>query len=397
MLNRILILLFAFSGGARATPPASPNLAVQDCVNLYGNLISSRKVPGVGSSVYLLAERSGLRDFNQINELKIGQFNPENLYNYSEKFIIDPETGKKVITRPAMPKPELRWKINRELMERTDNDIMLWEEVDDLEAATNFVDQELGGRYRVILIQGSKGPEKNMEVAILVKKDLPFDLEVQSHKDVTYYNRRRKVRENLQSRDVLVARFRRAGTNRNSPPLFTIQGGHYRSMRPRTDDPVRSIKKRTLQYHHTLQIKKAEEEKFPNTPIFLLADFNSNLRNSANSPRSVEAKMLFDPRRGGFTDSLDLAPKKIPPEERITHTFHPENGPTSYTQLDGILVNQVGVDLGLVKEAHIVPFKDANGRELPVAHSQKERNRQGSDHRMVQTVIDFKKIRDSSR
>jgi hypothetical protein len=364
-----------------------------DCTKLYGALIRTDYVPGVGHYLYLLAEKEGLRDFDGITRLKIGQFNPETLYNYSEKFVIDPRTGKKTITRAAKPKPEKRWKINKRVMDEADNDLMVWQEVDDLAAAKNFVDQELEGKYRVILVEGQGGADKSMEVALLVKKDLPFDLEVQSHKDLTYFNRRTKETEKLQSRDLLLVKVRRAGADPGSTPLFALEAGHYRSMRPRVSDPRKSIKKRTLQYHHALEVKRAEEKKFPGMPIFLVADFNSNLRHAAQSPRSVEANMLFHPEKGDLTDAFDLGKERVKPESRITHSYHPYNGKTEYTQLDGILLNRAAADAGLVESTSIIPFRRQDGTPFPLATTQKEREAQGSDHRMVQTILDFKKLR----
>jgi len=388
-------MLFAILLGFTFGFEAWSNSAVQSCVDQYGSLLRVDKIPGKGSYLYLKAEGSGLRDFDSIADLKFGQFNIENLYQYSEKFVIDPETGHKAVTRPATAKSREKFRMNRELLERADNDIMVWQEVDDLAAAKDFVDQELGGRYRVVVVEGigdSPNANKSMEVALLVKKDLPFDLEIQSHKDVSYYNRRTRSQEKLQSRDLLVARFRRTGADPTSPPLFTIQGGHFRSMRPRKDDPVKSVKKRTLQYNHAIELRRAEEVAFPDTPVFMIADFNSNLRDLPGRSRSREADFLLDPERGGFTDSFDLVTRKKP-QEYITHTFHLDADGAEYTQLDGILVNSRGRELGLVKEAKVIPFKDIRGKVLSPAKTAAERNLQGSDHRLVQTVIDFEKLR----
>jgi hypothetical protein len=383
ILGRLFLFLFlalnlALPSAARAKNE-SALASLEPCANLYAGLFSAKDTV-TGPRVYLHAGPGGLRDFDSINELKVGQFNVENMYNYRGKWERNPETNGLMLVKPPFPKPEARWRHLQDVITRSDDDIMIWEEVEDFTAAKDFIDSHLGGRYKVIVIEGND--ERGIDIAVLVKKDLPFDVEVQSYKNISYDKDGNKLK--VFSRDLPVVSVRKAGAPESDKPIARFVGTHYKSMQDSKGDP-KSVLKRTRQVEQTTKILGKYEQTNPNVPIFLMGDFNADLRTGQ------EFKPLW---KAGYKDSFDLVPNPLPKDMRRTHSYLPEGEEPVYGQLDGVLVNKAGQD-NLVKSAKIIPYKNADGTDMPLPRTHDERELQGSDHRKLQIVLDFKKMREN--
>lgn len=383
ILGRLFLFLFvvlslALPSAARAKDESALS-SLQPCTNLYAGLFSAKDT-ATGPRVYLRAGTSGLRDFDSINELKVGQFNVENMYNYRGKWEVDQNTGERTLVKPPFPKPEARWRHLQDVINRSDDDIMIWEEVEDFTAAKDFIDSHLGGKYKVLVIEGND--ERGIDIAVLVKKDLPFDIEMQSHKNISYDKDGNQLK--VFSRDLPVVTLRKAGAAENDKPVARFVGTHYKSMQDSKGDP-KSVLKRTRQVEQTARILGDYERKDPKVPMFLMGDFNADLRTGQ------EFKPLW---KAGYKDSFDLAPNPLPKDQRRTHSYIPFEGQPEYNQLDAVLANKAAQD-NLVKGAKIIPYKNPDGTEMPLPRTREERELQGSDHRKLQIVLDFKKIREN--
>ena len=86
-------------------------------------------------------------------------------------------------------------------------------------------------------------------------------------------------------------------------------------------------------------------------------------------------------------DSFDYAKKRLSNRERVTHTYHPRNGPTSYNQLDAILVNKNASEL--VLDAKVYRYKNKLGEKRPLPSSYAERELNPSDHFPVVLKLDL--------
>lgn len=341
-----------------------------DCPTLFAQFTQQTVT---GPRFFAKAPTEGIRKPEEITSLSSMQYNVENLFNYQGKYGYD-ENGKWVLQKPPLTKPEARFLRLKENIERTDPDIMTWQEVENLQAAEDFVKQYLGGRYRVILIEGND--TRGIDVALLVKKDLPFDVISQSHREVT------KNGEKLFSRDFVVSEFHLAGAKDGDEPLFKIMNTHNKSQRDSPDDPG-SVKKRLAQIQEQAKILLAEEKKHPDVPSFVVGDMNADIRSAS------EFRPLWDI---GYKDSFDLVPNPLPLEKRVTQSFFPENGPAKHNQLDGILASKKAQESGIVREMEIVNDLDASGNPLPLPQSFQDREKQASDHRAIVMQLDFQKI-----
>lgn len=262
------------------------------------------------------------------------------------------------------------------IINEEDPDIMFMQEVESLEALSRASKELLGDRYRIILNPGTDP----IHVAVMIKKDLPFDLSVSSE-----INRRSSVDlgdgEKLFTRDFPVVRVYRKGLSQEgSAPLMVLMGHHYKSKRDRPGDPE-SRKVAAAQFGATRSIVAELLERYcESLPVFLAADFNRDIRTDP------EPQILMDLMK----DTLNLAKDTVAPENRITQTFHPLNGETVNNQLDAILATKALNNL--VMSAHIPQYRFPDGAEKPLPRTFQERSRNPSDHYPVFIKVDFKNM-----
>lgn len=356
--------------GTFAKSPLKSGYSNADCPTLFAQF--AKQTPE-GPRFFSKAPTENIRKPEEITSLTSMQYNVENLFNYQGKYGYD-EQGMWTQLKPPLTKPEARFLRLKDNIERANPDIMTWQEVENFQAAEDFVNTYLGGKYRVILIEGNDG--RGIDVAILVKKDLPFDVISQSHREVA------KEGQKLFSRDFVVSEFHLAGAKDGDEPLFKIMNTHNKSQRDSPGDPG-SVKKRLTQIQEQAKILLAEEKKHPDVPAFVVGDMNADIRSAS------EFQPLWDI---GYKDSFDLVSSPIPLEMRVTQSFFPESGPTKHNQLDGILASKKAQDAGIVQQMEIVNDLDANGNPLPLPQSFQDREKQASDHRAILMHFDFQKI-----
>lgn len=366
--------------------------SVKACQQYY-NLIKAPvriEFPPPGPRVLLPSLTTGTRDFNAINELKVSTYNVLNLEQLKGKFVYDKRQGRTVQVAPARFKPEEELRGVADTIRRTDSDILFLQEVESLPALEALVRDRLGGAYRIMMVDGND--ERGIDIAVLVKKDLPFDLELQSYRNVEMKNQLRGGREELAfSRDLPVLTVRKKGSRE---PIMDFVGTHFKSQRDAAGDDG-SIYKRTEQAKAAAKIIGEVRARHPGIPMVFLGDTNTDVRS---------AKELAPIWNAGFRDALEATGKR--PEERITQTYHPRREgekpgtwitePTVYSQLDTVAIAE-GNAKGIVKKAEVIPYLDASGKPKPPPDTYAQRKENPSDHRMVQVTLDFKKIRDSLR
>ncbi len=264
---------------------------------------------------------------------------------------------------------------------RADPDILVLEEVGNARFLSEFNASHLGGRYEPLLIEGNGS---GIHVGFLLKKDLPFEVEAQSFKNVA----EAAADAPLFSRDLPVLVFRETGGDARGPPRFAVAGTHYKSQRSR-DATIDTAAIRTRQAEASAQIfEHYRKELGPKVALVLAGDFNDDVRH-ARSFDSLKARV-------GMEDSFDLAParKSVPVADRVTQTFHPRDGsPTVGSQLDAIWISGVARESGIIREAQVVPYLDAHGRIRPTPKTHAERHENPSDHFMIRTVLDYAGLR----
>ncbi len=262
------------------------------------------------------------------------------------------------------------------IINEEDPDVLFMQEVESLAALERANKELLGDRYRVILNPGSDP----IHVAILIKKDLPFEFKVESQGN-------RKSSEDLGGGERLFTRdfpvikvFPKGQSQAGAAPLMVLMGHHYKSKRDRPGDP-QSRRVAAAQFGATRSIVAELLERYcQELPVFLAADFNRDIRSD------VEPQVLMDLMK----DTLNLAKETVPADDRVTQTFHPLTGGAVNNQLDAILATKAMNQL--VMSGHIPKYRNPDGSEKPLPETFSERSRNPSDHFPVFIRIDFKSM-----
>jgi len=391
-LGAALLLPAGGSRLARAEPSACAAKIRQIYDSNTGNLVAAelslpalRRLPSAGEWGPHLEIRLGLqgrRAPESLETLTVGQYNLLDLVA-GEKLADGAADAARLAGAPLPPwaKPERDVLGVAETILRADPDVLVVEEVGSAEILAEFSRRHLKDRYEPVLIEGNGG---GIHIGFLLKKDLPFDVEAQSFKNVATS----AGTEPLFSRDLPVLVFRERGGDARGPPRFALAGTHFKSQR--TSNPATDTGAiRREQAEAAAEILAAYRKTLgPDAPILLAGDFNEDLRHAP----------AFDSlrNRAGLRDSFDLAPasKSVDPRLRTTQTFHPRDGsPTVHSQLDAILISGVSPELGVVREAQVVPYLDSRGNIKPVPATIEQRHENPSDHFMIRTVLDYRKMR----
>ena len=321
-----------------------------------------------------------VRTLESIARLKVGSYNVENLFEQVGSHVPDPANpGKLKKISDAKPKPEWALRAEGKLILENDLDILTLAEVEDIKALEDFNTRFLEGKYRTFLIEGND--ERGIDVAFLVKKDLPFEIEQRSHKGETWNDPTLPgAPRTLFSRDLTALVVRAPG---KSAPLFVLFGTHYKSKRDRPGDPESNIE-RAAQVQRTAEIMERYRAEFgADVKMMLAGDFNGSVAEEA------AYKPLY--AAAGLTDSFDAAPTSTSAHDRITHTFHPRGGPAHYAQMDAVLVSKSLK--GAVQSAKVYRYKNADGTERPLPTTYEEREINPSDHFPLIVTLDFAPIR----
>lgn len=348
---------------------------------------SIKLVPGAsdfGPKAFLPA-RVNSKKLEDISELSIGQFNLENYVEtgsrsvvpLDHKYVVDAIENKDGLTFvPALSKPSGKESGVVATIKQADPDVLVVQEIGGL-VSLESLNQKLGGQYRSILIPARSAkpgrPVNQVNIGFLVKGDLPFDIEVQSFRNI----RKGSSDAPLFSRDLPVVILKEAGTDK---PVMAVFGTHFKAM---SDEASVALRREQIQM--AAKLMASYSERYPSVPMFLVGDYNFDVRIASE----------FSPlKTSGFKDVFDLAPaeKSLKSENRLTQFFFP--GEAKFGQLDAISGNKAVEELKIIKSAEIRPLVNASGEVVPVPKTSAEVGELSSDHAMLKTVIDFRPVRE---
>lgn len=243
-------------------------------------------------------------------------------------------------------------------------------EISSVHLLRSYDHEFLGNQYEEFLIEGND--PRGVDVGLLVRKDLPLEVEMHSHKNMVDS----ETGELVFSRDLPAYILREKGQQK---PLMIIFGTHFKSQRS-TDNDKNGFRKRSLQAKAASVIVGKYEEMFPEVPILLVGDFNNDVR---RAPEFTSLKNI------GLVDSFDVAADTVPEAERGTHFFFPRNGNPSVSQLDAIMLNKTAVKKQIAKSTKVLSHIDSDGQPYPPPRSYEERQRRPSDHLPILSVFDL--------
>lgn len=335
----------------------------------------------LGPIAYLRSNNSiSKRKITDISELRIMGQNFENLGSFVE-IQRDGSTEKKIIVE----KPEIHKRTLALRIKKQNPDIIIAAEIKDIQTASEYAEKYLDGLYQSILVEGND--RRGIDVCFFIKKDLPFDIQVQSHKEIP--TPKEEVIDPLFSRDLPILLIRQPNALPKSQPLMVLAGVHYKAQMP---DPVKDQKaqvRRAKQVSQTVKILQNLKKTFPDSPIYLSGDFNNDVRD-----KKSEFKPFYD---NSFNDAMNIAKDSPPESQRGTQYFFfgekapPEQqGLLSNEQLDVVFADINGQKY--ILSAGIQRDVDEKGVERPKPQTPEEVNERASDHDGVFAVIDFKSL-----
>jgi len=328
----------------------------------------------------LAAPAVPVRSLESIKELKVGSYNVLNLFENVGKHVPDPDNpGRLKKISDARPKEDWSLREQGKVILENDLDIVTLAEVENIAALRDFNERFLEGKYEVHLIEGND--ERGIDVAFLIKKGLPLEIEQRTHKDEAWIDPTLGGGPRpLFSRDLAALIVRAPGKAR---PLFLSFGTHYKSKRDRDGDPESNIL-RAAQVERSAEIIARYRAEFgENVPVMLAGDFNGEVG------KDPAFKPLFE--AAGLTDAFDASPNTPSQNDRVTHTYHPRGSATHYGQMDAVLVSK-GLR-GAVKKAEVYRYRNADGTVRPVPATYEERSKNPSDHFPVIVTLDFVAVR----
>jgi endonuclease/exonuclease/phosphatase family metal-dependent hydrolase len=329
--------------------------------------------------------QSPKRSIESIETFRVGTLNSYNLYVTTGKYemVVDPATGietLKQVTNGVSKTVENLESIATAIKSQN-LDVVILQEVEGIESLLKFNHEYLGGEYEVFIERGNDF--RGIEIAMLVKKDLPFKYEYVSHADL-------KMKEPLGNKDSLIQAFSRDFpvlkfyADDGSPqdkPLFAIAGVHFKSKRDRPGDPESKVL-RAAQVRQAekiiLNLQKAYGENFP---ILVGGDFNGHIHYEEEFDSFLSGGL-------GLSDTLRLANPDISAKDAVTHTWHPSGENVSLQQLDAILVNDPLKKA--INKSEVYRYKDAEGHDKPLPTTRYQRDKNPSDHFPVWAEVDFK-------
>lgn len=258
-------------------------------------------------------------------------------------------------------------------------DVISLQEIKDYERLEKYAANELKTLYRPFLVEGN---DHGDHIGFLVRSDLPFHIEIESHRHLTWQDPRDGAVVPLFSRDLPALIFRRSDQMHGeapSKPVLIVLGNHSKSKGMGRNKRFyskdhESNQRRTVQHETLAEIVARYQERFgEDMPILAAGDFNTDVR---FAPEAAPIKTRL-------VDSFDVSNTRY--GERVSYSFHPRGRPSLWGQYDAIFMSP-SLSPYLLR-AQILRYMDEAGRIKPLPKSNEERNRNLSDHHPV--IIEF--------
>jgi len=321
-----------------------------------------------------------VRSLEEMKELRIATYNLLNLREHVGKYRYAPDGT--LVMKGAPKQAELEKLAGKATAIREIGpDVLIAQEIEGgLETLQRFADEELDGAYNAYLTVGNDG--RGINIGFLVKKDLPLTVELETHRDLKWLDPTRpgKAVSPLYSRDLPVMILRTPGQPKTDNPLLVVLGNHSKSMRDRPGDPG-SVILRKAQADKTAEVVLTYRRKFgDDARIVLGGDFNT----------PVESNEMLSLTGNGLSEAFTVSKNQVAPKNRVTHTFHPRDGPRELNQIDAFYVSP-----GLSKDVSrtwVYRYKNKDGIPLPLPRTYDQRELNPSDHYPLVMELDFQPI-----
>lgn len=320
------------------------------------------------------------------------QLNAENLFVYiDEKKAVDlstmDEPSWQALSRASVSNKPLKkaTQLARAIMD-IQPDFIAMNEVGGIESLENFNQLFLNSSFNVHLLEGNSN--RGIDVGFLVKKGLPFEFELISHKDrplnFLYPHERQLLkppRSHLFSRDCLELRVK---ASKKESPFLILFVVHLKSkLDPEGFDPFGKLR-REAEFKSLVSIYKESQRDFPNSDRMVLGDFNGIARKDKTDE---EFKTLYLE-----TDLINvLEHLGLEGEWSTTQVQFDRSGRRSLLQFDYIFVSEKLVDLIDPDHSYVYRYRNELGIHSSLPTNFDEKLLMPSDHYPVVVRLKTKK------
>lgn len=263
----------------------------------------------------------------------------------------------------ALKRVELLGQVFRDI----NADIFGLQEIFNEETLTEFNKHFLDDRYLVSLIEGNS--DRGINIAYLVKKNLPYRFEHLTHRSRPITPAGQKPL--YLSRDLAELRLFDKVSNQLKMIFLCV---HLKSKRSDTGSDFGGKKQRKLEFDFVLETYLELKKRFGvEIPIFLMGDFNGVLW---REQVEEEFSGLFE--RTELIDTLEAL--QYPTVERTTQFSFNRLKEVLATQFDYLFFPQSLLPLIDAQQSGIYRFKDASGIQIPLPQTSEQRSKLPSDH-----------------
>jgi endonuclease/exonuclease/phosphatase family metal-dependent hydrolase len=256
-------------------------------------------------------------------------------------------------------KSKEKCQILAQTIQESQADVVMMTEVGGHESLHNFARFVLNDEYQSFSLPSNS--DRGIDLGYLVKKSLPYELEIESYIDYPLPEPARRF-----SRDVLRLNFKLDG---KIQLIFLLVHIKSKLDLRRTDFEGRS--RRVLEVEGLIKIYQ-ELEKL-NVPILIGGDFNGHAgeENTEEEFKSIYLK----------TDLKDIAYLAgIPPEERFSYVYFNRGGNRFVQQIDYLFISNRYKHLIEAPECYFPRYKNLRGSPIPVPQRMEQKNILPSDH-----------------
>jgi hypothetical protein len=311
------------------------------------------------------------RRLEDIKQLRVMTYNVENLFMH---------VGKGPNPKEIAKDPEELVGVAAAIRAENPDIIIVVEVERDFSTLSAYNDHYLGGLYRPLMVSGND--QRGINIGFLVKRDLPFHVVLESNRGYLGVDPINPSEGPIPifSRDLPMLSLYTRGHDISGPPLLTILGTHFKSMRDRPGDP-RGTALRGAQAQAAAEIIEGLRRRWGNhSRIMIGGDFNASPRQSRELDPLVHL---------GRVDSMDKARVPRTVEARATHTYHPSrNGVGRPSRLDFMLLSPVLASF--VRSSHVHRYiEPITGAVRPIPVTRDDRELNPSDHFPLLTDFRF--------
>ncbi len=318
-------------------------------------------------NIFSNANFPGKKKFNQFTRATLLEYNFLNLIESRGRFEIVNGVKTFVYGKLELPKKRIQGLVN--LINRDSPDIIVGAEIESyhsMEALEKF------GIQRKYLKINVPGNDDRISLGVWVASNIHANIKVISTRHLNHIYGGETVR--VMSRDFPVVMFFDPDlpmeTSQPYMMIFCEHGKSQRDPNPGINDPRSRIKR-----GDQAKVKRAIVDYFsnlyPKAKRIITGDFNADV----NTAPELEPFRTIP----GMIEIQEFL--GIPLDQRYTHSYFPNNGPPSYSQLDGIYVDRDFVAPNVLIQGGPVDDLDEFGNPLGRPLSYAERERRLSDHR----------------